>query len=37
MKAFVVDKYKKKGALRLATMPEPEVRAMSWFGFMQLL
>jgi len=26
MKAFVVDKYKKKGALRLATMPEPEVR-----------
>ncbi|MBR0815573.1 NADP-dependent oxidoreductase [Bradyrhizobium diazoefficiens] len=26
MKAFVVDKYQKKGALRLATMPEPEVR-----------
>jgi NADPH:quinone reductase-like Zn-dependent oxidoreductase len=26
MKAFVVDKYKKKGALRLAEMPEPEVR-----------
>jgi len=26
MKAFVVDKYKKKGALRLATMPEPELR-----------
>jgi len=25
MKAFVVDKYKKKGALRLATMPEPEL------------
>lgn len=26
MKAFVVDKYKKKGALRLANMPEPEVQ-----------
>src|SRR5213080_3660106 len=26
MKAFVVDKYKKKGALRLAKVPEPEVR-----------
>jgi NADPH:quinone reductase-like Zn-dependent oxidoreductase len=26
MKAFVVDKYKKKGALRLASMPEPEVQ-----------
>ncbi|MFB6420061.1 MULTISPECIES: NADP-dependent oxidoreductase [Bradyrhizobium] len=26
MKAFVVEKYQKKGALRLATMPEPEVR-----------
>ncbi|MFB6450603.1 NADP-dependent oxidoreductase [Bradyrhizobium tunisiense] len=26
MKAFVVDKYQKKGALRLATMPEPEVQ-----------
>ena len=26
MEAFVVDKYKKKGALRLATMPEPELR-----------
>jgi len=26
MKAFVVDKYKKKGALRLATMPEPQLR-----------
>lgn len=26
MKAFVVDKYSKKGALRLAEMPEPEVR-----------
>ncbi|MGY4313673.1 D-arabinose 1-dehydrogenase-like Zn-dependent alcohol dehydrogenase [Bradyrhizobium sp. JR3.5] len=26
MKAFVVDKYEKKGAVRLATMPEPEVR-----------
>ena len=26
MKAFVVDKYKKKGALRLANLPEPEVR-----------
>lgn len=26
MKAFVVDKYKKKGALRLAEMPEPELR-----------
>jgi NADPH:quinone reductase-like Zn-dependent oxidoreductase len=25
MKAFVVDKYKKKGALRLADLPEPEV------------
>jgi hypothetical protein len=26
MKAFVVDKYKKKGALRLAKVQEPEVR-----------
>ncbi|UPK30905.1 NADP-dependent oxidoreductase [Bradyrhizobium sp. 195] len=26
MKAFVVDKYEKKGAVRPATMPEPEVR-----------
>src|SRR6516165_5922452 len=26
MKAFVVDKYKKQGALRLADVPEPEVR-----------
>jgi NADPH:quinone reductase-like Zn-dependent oxidoreductase len=26
MKAFVVDKYKKKGALRLANMPEPQSR-----------
>ncbi|ANM08940.1 MULTISPECIES: NADP-dependent oxidoreductase [unclassified Rhizobium] len=26
MKAFVVDKYKKKGALRLASLPEPEVQ-----------
>lgn len=26
MKAFVVDKYQKKGALRLAEMPEPELR-----------
>jgi len=26
MKAFVVDKYKKKGALRLASMPEPELQ-----------
>ncbi|MBR0713843.1 NADP-dependent oxidoreductase [Bradyrhizobium liaoningense] len=26
MKAFVVDKYKKKGALRLANLPEPEMR-----------
>src|SRR4051812_38714069 len=26
MKAFVVDKYKKKGALRLANFPEPELR-----------
>ncbi|ARQ56600.1 NADP-dependent oxidoreductase [Rhizobium sophoriradicis] len=26
MKAFVVDKYKKKGALRLADLPEPELR-----------
>ncbi|KYK43124.1 NADPH:quinone oxidoreductase [Bradyrhizobium liaoningense] len=26
MKAFVVDKYEKKGAVRLTTMPEPEVR-----------
>ena len=26
MKAFVVDKYKKQGALRLANVPEPEVR-----------
>ena len=27
MKAFVVDKYKKKGALRLAEMPEPQMGA----------
>lgn len=27
MKAFVVDKYKKKGALRLADMPEPQIGA----------
>ena len=26
MKAFVVDKYQKKGVLRLAEMPEPELR-----------
>ncbi|MER8694555.1 NADP-dependent oxidoreductase [Mesorhizobium opportunistum] len=26
MKAFVVDKYQKRGALRLAEMPEPELR-----------
>ncbi|PCK80517.1 NADP-dependent oxidoreductase [Rhizobium sophoriradicis] len=26
MQAFVVDKYKKKGALRLANLPEPELR-----------
>ncbi|RFB99267.1 NADPH:quinone oxidoreductase [Rhizobium leguminosarum bv. trifolii] len=26
MKAFVVDKYKKNGALRLANLPEPELR-----------
>jgi NADPH:quinone reductase-like Zn-dependent oxidoreductase len=26
MKAFLVDKYKKKGALRLADVPEPELR-----------
>jgi NADPH:quinone reductase-like Zn-dependent oxidoreductase len=26
MKAFVVDKYRKKGALRLADVPEPELR-----------
>lgn len=26
MKAFVVDKYKKKGALRLANVPEPDVQ-----------
>src|SRR3954452_1229346 len=26
MKAFVVDKYKKKGALRLANVPDPELR-----------
>ncbi|PDT08607.1 MULTISPECIES: NADP-dependent oxidoreductase [unclassified Rhizobium] len=26
MKAFVVDKYKKKGALRLTSLPEPELR-----------
>ena len=26
MKAFVVDKYRKKGALRLANVPEPEVQ-----------
>ncbi|CAN2533706.1 hypothetical+protein [Methylocapsa aurea] len=26
MKAFVVDKYKKKGALRLANMPEPQLQ-----------
>ena len=25
MKAFVVDKYKKNGALRLTKVPEPEV------------
>ncbi|MGF6178751.1 NADPH:quinone reductase-like Zn-dependent oxidoreductase [Ensifer sp. 4252] len=27
MKAFVVDKYKKKGALRLADMPDPRMGA----------
>lgn|GEM_PF-2356914 len=27
MKAFVVDKYQKKGALRLADMPEPQMGA----------
>lgn len=27
MKAFIVDKYKKKGALRLADMPEPQMGA----------
>lgn len=27
MKAFVVDKYKKNGALRLADMPEPQMGA----------
>ena len=26
MKAFVVDKYKKKGALRQASVPEPQLR-----------
>ena len=26
MKAFIVDRYKKKGALRLSEMPEPELR-----------
>jgi NADPH:quinone reductase-like Zn-dependent oxidoreductase len=26
VKAFIVDKYQKKGALRLAEMPEPEIR-----------
>ena len=26
MKAFVVDRYKRNGALRLGEMPEPEVR-----------
>ena len=26
MKAFVVDKYKNKGALRLASVPEPKVQ-----------
>ena len=26
MRAFVVDKYKKKGALRLANVPEPELQ-----------
>jgi NADPH:quinone reductase-like Zn-dependent oxidoreductase len=26
MKAFVVDKYKKQGALHLANLPEPELR-----------
>ncbi|TKB73521.1 MAG: NADP-dependent oxidoreductase, partial [Mesorhizobium sp.] len=26
MKAFVVDKYNKKGILRLAEMPEPELQ-----------
>ena len=26
MRAFVVDKYRKKGALRLADVPEPELR-----------
>ena len=34
MKAFVVDKYKKKGALRLADVPEPTLgTTMSWFEF----
>ena len=27
MKAFVIDKYKKKGQIRLADMPEPQVGA----------
>ena len=36
MKAFVVDNYKKKGALRLVNLPEPELRDDEWFGFMQL-
>jgi NADPH:quinone reductase-like Zn-dependent oxidoreductase len=26
MKAFIVDRYKKKGALRFGEMPEPELR-----------
>ena len=26
MKAFIVDRYKKKGALRFGDMPEPELR-----------
>ena len=31
MKAFIVDRYKKKGALRLGEMPEPALRmTMSW-------
>ena len=34
MKAFVVDKYKKKGALRLANVPEPELQDNDvWSGF----
>jgi len=28
MKAFVVDKYKKQGALRLADVPAPELEAL---------